>query len=57
MKTFRMFPIYKILAVLLVLAIVGVIIAVSVWFKTEAGREFKKRRELERRQAEKRDGD
>ena len=52
-----MIPIYKILAGLVVLAIVGIIVAVSLWFKTDAGREFKQRREIERRQAEKRDDD
>lgn len=52
-----MIPIYKILAGLVVLALVGIIVAVSLWFKTDAGRAFKRRREQERQQAEKWDRD
>ena len=52
-----MFPIYKILAGLLILAMVGIVVAVSLWFRTDAGRKFKKRREIERREQKTRDDD
>ena len=46
---------FKLLAAIIVLAMVSFVIFVSVWLRTDAGRDFKKRRESEKRRNERKE--
>jgi len=46
---------FKLLAAIIAIAMVSFVIIVSVWLRTDAGRDFKKRLEAEKRQNERKD--
>ena len=46
---------YKILAGLAILGMVGIVFAIALWFKTDAGRAFKKRNEIKKQQEKRND--
>ena len=50
-----MFTLFKLLAAIIVLAIVSFIIFVSVWLKSDQGRDFKKWLESEKKQNERKE--